>query len=187
MESFIMILLTVLTVLTCCFLVMAIHITIVEACKERKSCHKLYPVFGFGPVREQGKEPVVRTPQFFSSRKGRILFMAKISASQEAVISVNFTDKKGNVAQPDGVPEWFTDNTDVLALTPAADGLSCTARAVGPLGTATVTMKADGKVGPEVKEIVGTLEIEVGAGDASVVNLQMAAPTEQPEPTQPTV
>lgn len=160
---------------------MNLYLTINDFCKRPLSpCPKLYPVFGFGLVREQGKEPVVRTPQFFSSRKGRILFMAKLTATQQAPITVDFKDKKGNVAQPDGVPEWFTDNTDVLSLTSAADGLSCVAAAVGPLGTATVTMRADAKMGTEVQEVIGTLQIDVGPGDATVVNLNLGAPTEQP-------
>lgn len=180
MEMILVILLGVLGFLTCCFLIMATYITIVESCKERKSRHKLYPVFGFGPVREQGKEPVVRTPQFFSSREERILFMAKLTATQQAPISVDFKDKKGNVAQPDGIPEWSTDNTDVLSLTPSTDGLSCVAAAVGPLGTATVTMRADAKLGEEVQEVIGTLQIDVGPGDATVVNLNLGTPIEQP-------
>jgi hypothetical protein len=43
--------------------------------------------------------------------------MAFLSSSQEADISVEFRDRRGNPARVDGVPEWMTDNATVVNLT----------------------------------------------------------------------
>lgn len=103
-----------------------------------------------------------------------------LTDTQEVLVSVDLKTKRGNPAKVDGVPEWSTDNTEVLALTPAADGLSCTVSAVGPLGTANVTLKADADLGAGVTPIFGVLEVNVTAGQATVVTLKPGAPTEQP-------
>lgn len=106
----------------------------------------------------------------------------EMSASQQTILSVKFVDKKGNPAKVDGVPEWSTDNTDVLALTPDANGLgmACLVQAVGPLGTGMVTLKADADLGSGVVELIGTLEIVVGAGTATNVTIEASTPEEQP-------
>lgn len=110
----------------------------------------------------------------------RFTIMAfKMSDSQLTTVSVNFADKKGNVAQVDGLPEWSTDNPNVLSLTPAADGMSCKVSAVGPLGVASVTLKADADLGQGVTEIIGVLEVEITGGNASVVKLTPDTPAEQ--------
>jgi len=100
--------------------------------------------------------------------------------SQSVSLSVKVVDKKGNDAKVDGVPEWLVDNTEVLALTPAADGLTCVAAAVGPLGTATVTFKADADLGAGVTPLLGTLEVQVVGGQAVTVTVVPGTPTEQP-------
>jgi hypothetical protein len=104
----------------------------------------------------------------------------QLTDSQDVVVTPKFTSKKGNPARVDGVPEWLVDNSELLALTPAADGLSCSVSAVGPLGTATVTMKADADLGSGVVDVLGTLEIEVTGGGATTVSLEPGTPTEQP-------
>jgi hypothetical protein len=104
----------------------------------------------------------------------------QITATQDLPVAIKLADRKGNPGTPDGVPEWATDNTDVLALTPAADGLSCTVSAVGMLGTATVQVTADAEFGSGVTAVIGTLEVEVTPGKATVVTIEPGTPTEQP-------
>jgi len=108
--------------------------------------------------------------------------MFQMTYSQQVTLSVAFTDKKGNPAAVDGVPEWSTDNPTVLALTPAADGLSCLVKAAGPLGTAKVTLKADADLGAGVTDIVGTFDVEITAGVATTVTITAGTPEEQPAP-----
>src|SRR5262245_57615843 len=87
--------------------------------------------------------PVAKTPQFRRAGYrdlGRFLMALVLTATQRSTLSVRFTDSKGNPAAVEGAPEWSCDNTDVLALAPAADGMSCECLAVGPLGFGLVTM-----------------------------------------------
>lgn len=104
----------------------------------------------------------------------------EITVTQQLPVTVEFRDKKGNPAKVDGAPVWATDNTDVLALTPAADGLSCNVVAVGVIGIGTVQVTADADLGAGVVPVIGTLEISVTAGAAAVVTLTPGTPTEQP-------
>ncbi len=103
-----------------------------------------------------------------------------LTDSQQVPVSVAITDKKGNPAKVDGVPVWQVDNPNVLALTPAADGMSCLVAAVGPLGTAKVSMTADADLGAGITEIIGVLDIEVTGGTATTVVLTPGTPTDQP-------
>src|SRR5262245_20649831 len=82
-------------------------------------------LFTLGPASEQGG-PVVPTPRY----KGRHSYgvpdvATKITATQDLPITARFVDKKGNPAPVDGIPEWLVDNPNLVALTPAADGLTC--------------------------------------------------------------
>lgn len=96
--------------------------------------------------------------------------------TQRVQLSVKFVDKVGNPAKVDGIPEWSVDNPNVAKLEPAADGLSCMVSAVGPLGTAKVTLKADADLGAGVSEIAGTFDLEVVASAASIVTIEAGTP-----------
>lgn len=111
---------------------------------------------------------------------GEVLAMFQLTDTQQVTVTAAFVDKKGNPAQVDGVPVWLVDNDSVLALAPAADGKSCVVSAVGPLGTAKVSMKADADLGAGVVEIIGVLDIEVTGGQATTVTLTPGTATEQP-------
>jgi hypothetical protein len=134
-----------------------------------------------GKVTEQSG-PVVPTPQYRSGMAHRrnLLMAFEMTVTQQVEVSVAFTDKKGNPAKVDGTPEWLSDNTDVLALTPAGDGMSCVVAAVGAIGTAIVTLTADADMGSGVKPVIGTLEVSITAGEASNVVLTPGTPEEQP-------
>lgn len=100
--------------------------------------------------------------------------------SQQVTVTPKFVDKNGNAANVDGVPEWSTDNTDVLSLIPAADGKSCLVSAVGPLGVGNITLKADADLGVGIRTVIGTLEVTITGGQAAAVVLEPGAPSEQP-------
>jgi hypothetical protein len=113
---------------------------------------------------------------------GWITYGAKeiqMTDTQQAILTIEPVDKKGNPAQLDGPPEWASSNTEVITVTAAADGLSAVALAVGPLGTATVSVKADGDLGPGVTTISGTIDITVTGGGAVTLKIAMGTPTEQ--------
>lgn len=102
-----------------------------------------------------------------------------LTDSQQATLSIQPVDKKGNPALVDGVPAWLSSNSEVVTVTPSADGLSAVAVAVGPLGTATVSVTADADLGAGVTEIAGSLDITITAGAATTVSISAGDPTEQ--------
>lgn len=148
------------------------------------------PIFLIGPIQEQPVGGPVQAPGRVSSTKGRILVMLALGSSQQVLVSCRFRDRRGNPAPVEGLPEWMTDNSELLALFPGEDGLSCLVKAVGPLGTAHVTLTADADLGAGTKPIIGTLEVAVTAGSAVVVTLEAGTPEDQPEeppaPEEPT-
>jgi hypothetical protein len=142
-------------------------------------------LFRLGVASEQAG-PIVKTPQFFAPRdyEENLIMDFSMTSSQQNRLTVDpasVKDKKGNPATIDGVPEWSTNNTEVLALEPDADGMSCLVKAVGPLGPASVTFRADGKAGPDVKELVGNVGVTIVPGDAVSVEIGAGTPEEQPE------
>jgi hypothetical protein len=106
------------------------------------------------------------------------LTMIILLATQEVDLAIQPKDKKGNPAQIDGVPVWSSSNVDVVALTPAADGLSCVAKA-GLIGTAQVSVTADADLGAGVKPITGLLDVNVAAGEAYSMGVITGTPREQ--------
>lgn len=110
---------------------------------------------------------------------GETLLNFQMSDSQEVPLSITPVDKKKNPAKIDGVPEWSTDNSELLALKPSADGLSCLVSAVGPLGTAKVSVKADAKIGEGEEHLFGVIDIEVTAGQATSMEITAGTATEQ--------
>ena len=80
-------------------------------------------------------------------------------------------DRNGNVTTLDGAPQWFTDNAQLVALAPAADGMSCRVSTIGPIGSVTVQCIGDAKEGEEVLPVIGRLAIDVVPGLATVIEL----------------
>ncbi len=108
--------------------------------------------------------------------------MASLGSSEQMRVSVEFVDRRGNPAEVQD-PEWMTDNSELLALEPSEDGKSCLVKAVGPLGLANVTLRADADTGEGVVPILATGEVEVTPGKARTARLRFDPPEEQPEDT----
>jgi len=80
---------------------------------------------------------------------------------QKVALSVSFTNRAGNPAQVDGIPQWSSSDPSILTVTASEDGLSAEAVTVGPLGTAQVSVVADADLGEGVTELTGVLDVEV--------------------------
>jgi hypothetical protein len=102
-----------------------------------------------------------------------------ITDSQKFTVSLDARDAKGNPASFDGKPTFAVDRTDLLTVTPSADGMTAEVAAVGPLGSAQVTATVDAAIGANVVPIIGTLTVDVVGGQATVVALNATAPVEQ--------
>lgn len=103
----------------------------------------------------------------------------QLKDTQQVILSIQPVDKKGNPAQVDGVPVWASSNTEVVTITAADDGLSATAVAVGPLGSAKISVTADADTGSGVTEIAGSIDIDVVASAATTVTITAGTPTDQ--------
>jgi len=105
--------------------------------------------------------------------------MVLISDLQKFGVSITPVDAKGNKATVDGVPAWNSSDPALLTVTPSADGLSATVTAVGPTGTAQVSVTADADLGPGVATISGTLDVQIEASAAVSLTIATEAPTAQ--------
>lgn len=106
-------------------------------------------------------------------------FMLLLTATQKCGLTVDPRDSRGNVAPLDGAPTWTVSDPTILLLSVADDGLSAEVSAVGVLGTAQVNVSADARIGPDVKTIAGTLDVEVKASEAVTIGISSGAPAEQ--------
>lgn len=163
------------------------RIVIDDCCmwKERKK-RKVRLIPKLGLIREQTVRPVVKTPQYQSppttASKRNLLMAFSMTDSQQCEVTIAPVSKKGNPAPLDGIPVWSTENTNVLALTPSGDGLSCVIAAVGPLTSTPVrvTVTGDADMGSGVTPIVGFVDVEITGGQAVSINVTPGIPTEQP-------
>lgn len=129
-------------------------------------------VFKIGPVKEQTENAPVNTG-IKRACKGKVLLMLTLTDSQNCSLSVAMKDKKGNPVADTHVLTWGVDNSDVIALTPSADGKTCDISAVGPLGTALVSVQ------DSEDAISGTLEVQVTSGAPVEVEILPGTPVEQ--------
>lgn len=119
--------------------------------------------------------------------KGALPMALTLQVTQQFPIEIQPVDARGNPAAVDGAPVWSVSDETLLKVEAADDGLSAVVSALGPVGSAQVTVRADARMGPEVREIVGTLDVSLIAAEAATLRLVPGVPTEieagpQPEP-----
>lgn len=103
-----------------------------------------------------------------------------LTATQESTLAVSFRDRKGNDAEVDGQPTWTIQPEGVASLNVSEDGKSVVVVAEEP-GEALITMRADADLGSGAHEVIGTMDLVVTAGEATVVELVASEPVEQEE------
>jgi hypothetical protein len=112
--------------------------------------------------------------------KGILTMSLIIADDQQVGLSIAPKDKKGNAAKIDGIPVWESSDSAILEVTASAESLSATVVAVGPLGTAQISCRADADLGAGVVELIGTLDIEVIGGQATTLGIIAGSPVPQP-------
>ena len=109
--------------------------------------------------------------------------------SQQATASIKIVDKRGQPAPVDGIPVWASSDETIVTVTPAVDGMSAVVAAVGPLGTAKVSVTADADLGTGVSSIFGSLDVTITQGQAVGIEITLGDATEQgsgvPQPPPP--
>lgn len=151
-----------------------------DGCCPRGDERRPRPVFVVSRVVEQTAPPAKTRKYHRFPLPGEVDFAMQITATQQFDVSFAVTDKRGNPALVDGVPEWLTDNSDLVTITPSGDGKTCTVAANGVLGTGRVQVNLDADLGAGVVPLIGTLDVEVTPGTATVVTLTPGPVTEQP-------
>ena len=138
-----------------------------------------------GPVREQSHVtpaghrglPVMR---MLNPDRQENPFMFTLTDSQQTVVAVDPRDKRNNAAQVENVRFAVSDPNVLSVEADPSNPLSATVKALGPLGTAQVQVTADSRLGDEVNDISGILDVEVVAGEAVSLGVTAGPATEQP-------
>jgi hypothetical protein len=102
-----------------------------------------------------------------------------LTDSQEVDLAIKPVSRKGNPAQVEGAPVWQSSDPAIVEAIPSQDGLSCVAKAVGPVGHAQLGVSADADLGEGVRTITGIFEIDVVAGEAASLTVIAGEPREQ--------
>jgi hypothetical protein len=104
--------------------------------------------------------------------------MLQLTDSQQCALTIQPVDKKGQPAQVDVASAmWTSSNPDVAAVN--SNGLRATVVAGMP-GMAQINVTVDADLGEGVRELSGTLDVTVVAGDAVSLGIQTEPPVEQP-------
>lgn len=93
----------------------------------------------------------------------------------KVALTVSFTDADGKPARVDGTPVWASSDEAIVSVVAEADGLSATATNVSA-GAAQVSVRADARFGPEVVELIGTLDVESLGPEAVTVTITAGTP-----------
>lgn len=96
---------------------------------------------------------------------------------QQVDLAITAVDAKGNPAKLDGAPTWLSSDESILTVQPSVDGMSAVVIAVGPIGTAQISVTADADLSPSVTQLLGILDVEVVASDAVNVTIVPGTPT----------
>ncbi len=99
--------------------------------------------------------------------------------SQKATATITPVFKDGTPAPVDGVPVWASSDETIVTVAPAADGLSAVVAAVGPLGSAKISVTGDADLGADVKPIFGSLDVSITQGLAVGFKIVLGDPVEQ--------
>ena len=124
--------------------------------------------FNVGPVSEQ-KVP----------KKAQSIMTQTLTDIQQFSVAIALEDVRGNPATAIAPPVWAASDSTILTVTAAADGMSAVVAAVGPIGTAQVTVTGDG--GPTAGDdpFTGVLDVVVVSSEATQVAFTPAAPTDE--------
>ena len=102
----------------------------------------------------------------------------QLTADQQVELSISGVDRYGNPVDIEAGTVWRSSDESIVQVF-AHDASNATAVAVGPIGTAAVTVSADTS-GDETPEFVGSLAIDVVAGDVADIEITAGEPEDKP-------
>jgi hypothetical protein len=150
----------------------------IDLCPERD---KLRLVPNFGVVTNQSTSNQSRPSEkgVPMAKAPTALATFTLADNQQVTCTITGTDSKGNPTPlPTGSVVWSVDIPTVIAITPSADTLSCLLVAVGPLGTANVSVSVNDPSGNSLAS--GQLAVTVVGSAPVTITVVPGAPVPQP-------
>jgi hypothetical protein len=116
--------------------------------------------------------------EMFATINGKKIKVVRMfqKVTEKIRFSIEVKDVFGNQAQVDGLPQWESTDADAATLEVSEDGLSCLVIPKGKLGVFSLQVKVDADLGEGVKEILGSAEIDMVAGEAATINIVAGTP-----------
>ncbi len=106
--------------------------------------------------------------------------MLKLTTTQQAALNISPVDRKGKAAEVESIVFSSSDESVATVTQDTADPRKALLKAVNT-GTAQINVSADPKLGDDVGEIHGTLDVTVVAAEAVSFSIGTGTPEEQPE------
>lgn len=105
-------------------------------------------------------------------------FTMQLTADQQVSLGITGEDKYGNPVEITGTVVWESSDTSIVeVINPTNEG--CIAVAVGPVGTASVTVKNDAN-DDQTDDFQGSIAIDVVAGDIAEIEINAGTPEDKP-------
>ena len=102
----------------------------------------------------------------------------QLTADQQVELTISGQDRYGNTVDISGDVVWSSSDESIVQVTNDAPGRA-TATAVGPTGTAAVTVSND--VNQDgTGDFQGSIAIDVVAGDIAEIEIAAGTPTDKP-------
>lgn len=100
-----------------------------------------------------------------------------LSTLEKVTLTAGFVDAAGQAASIDGPATWESSDPSIITVeNVSADGMSCDAVTVGPVGTARVTLSGDADLGGGTRLVTAVQDIEVRAAEAVSASIVAGTP-----------
>jgi len=130
-----------------------------------------------GPVRAKTTQPQ-SSPRAAEPLPSERQFTLQLTADQQVDLSISGQDKYGNPVAITGDVVWVSSDESIVSVTSDSPE-AATAVAVGPVGTAAVTVTNDvDRDG--TGDFMGSIAIDVVAGDLAEIEVAAGVPVDKP-------
>lgn len=102
----------------------------------------------------------------------------RFTTTQQQNVRAKFLDSTSREVPVDGIPVWSSSDETIATIVPAADGKSAIVRSGAP-GIATITVRADARLGSDTVEISNTFDVEIVNDEAVAIDFEFDAPTDK--------
>lgn len=130
-------------------------------------------VWHIGSITSKTEQP---TPTGNTAQPGRISLTMQLTADQQVDLSISGEDAYNNPVDISGDVTWLSSDESIVIVEGRSDDVSkATAKAVGPAGTAAVTVTNDADR-DGTGDFMGSLAIDVVAGTIAEIVIEPGTP-----------